>query len=176
LTETKKLKLMKTFITLLLFVAATVTIQAQTTLTCGKHNISGVGEKLSSVKYIGSDKKSNDVTNYYYLFTKEELIIWREELENGESKSIEKTTITKKDISTKNAPYLDLFPASEYEKPIERIYINCGKEECMQTESIYSWTNAGDVLKSTNGFYQIDGADKKIQQVFLDKLLAWIKN
>ena len=167
---------MKTIIALLLIVATTNTIQAQTTLTCGKHSISSVGEKLSSVKYIGSDKKSNDVTNYYYQFTKEELTIWREELENGEPKSIEKTTINKKDISTKNAPYLDLFPASEYEKPIERIYITCGKDECMQTESVYSWTNAGDVSKSTNGFYQIDGTDKKIQQAFLDKLLAWIKN
>lgn len=166
---------MKAILTLLLLGASVITSQAQTTLTCGNHSITGVGEKLDSVKYIGRDKKSNDVTSYYYQFSTETLTIWRAELENGEPKSIEKTVMNKKDISTKNVPYLDLFPASEYEKPIHRIYITCGTGECMTTESVYSWTSAADVTTSTNGFYQVDGADKKLQQAFLDKLLAWIK-
>lgn len=167
---------MKAILTLLLLGASVITSQAQTTLTCGNHSLTDVGEKIDSVKYVGMDKKSNDVTSYYYTFSTDVLTIWRAELENGEMKSIEKTMINKKDISTNKTPYLDLFPASEYEKPIQRIYINCENGECIATESFYSWTSAGDVSKSTNGFYQLDGADKKRQQAFLDKLLAWIKN
>lgn len=159
-----------------LVLALSITCTAQTTLSIGPHSFTGVGEKLSSVKYIGSDKKSNSVTNYYIKLGTDSLTIWEEAFDEGEIESISVIRINKKDIDQKNLPYLDVFPGSEYEKPVQRIYIKCAEGECIQSTSYYSWTKAGNETKSTNGFYQIDGSDKAVHQNFLNQLLSWIKN
>lgn len=162
----------------LLFIAAlfiAVVSYSQTSITCGNNTVIVTGEKLSSVKYIGRDKKTNAVTNYYYRIDSDSLKVWEEYINEGERESIITYTIHKKDINRKSMPYLDELPGSEYEKPLKRIYISCNNGECVQSASYFSWKQAGDVTLSTNIFCQIDGTDLKIHQAFLDKILAWLK-
>jgi hypothetical protein len=166
---------MKRLITLF---AASISLAgaAQTTLTCGQTTITMTGEQLSSVKFIGSDKKANAVTNYYYKLGADSITIWEEYINEGEKESVTVIRVHKKDIDRKNLPYLDLFPGSEYEKPVQRIYITCASGECIQSTAYYSWMAPGKETISTNGFYQIDGSDKTTHQNLLDKILNWLKN
>ncbi len=166
---------MKHLITLLA-IAVALTANTQTILVCGKNNITVTGQKVSSTKYIGSDKKSKSITNYYYQLGTDSLTIWEEFINDDEAvESITITTIAKKDISTKSSPYLDEFPGSEYEKPVQRIYIKCTDGDCMMATGFYNWTEPGSETHSTNGFYQLDGSDKKVQQELLNKILSWLK-
>jgi len=154
----------------------TVLSNGQITLTCGNNTIGVSGEKLSSVKFIGSDKKTNSVTNYYYSLQKDSLKVWEEVITDDLTESVGIYSIARKDISTKFAPYLDELPGTEYEMPLKRIYITCAGGDCVQSASYYSWKPKGEVVISTNRFYQVDGSNKQNHQAFLTKLLAWINN
>ncbi len=153
-----------------------IAASAQTTLSCGPHSIAMTGEKLSSVRFIGSDKKANAVTTYYYQISTDSITFWEEYVNEGEKESVTVIRIHKKDIDRKQPPYLDLFPGSEYEKPVQRIYITCAGADCIQSTAYYSWTAPGKASTSTNGFYQADGSDKTAHQLFLDKIANWLKN
>ncbi len=166
---------MKLLLTLLTIISISA-LKAQTTLVCGKNNIAVSGQKISYTKYIGSDKKSKSIYNYYYELRTDSLIVWEEFINDYEAvESVTVSSIAKKDISTKNLPYLDLFPGSEYEKPVQRIYITCDTGDCIQATGYYNWAEPGNETHNTNGFYQIDGSDKKIHQELLTKILEWLK-
>jgi hypothetical protein len=166
---------MKLLITLLAIFCIS-SLNAQTTLACGKNNVTVTGQKISSTKYIGSDKKSKSIFNYYYELRTDSLVVWEEFINDYEAvESITVSAIAKKDISTKTLPYLDLFPGSEYEKPVQRIYITCEESDCIQATGYYNWAEPGTETHNTNGFYQIDGSDKKLHQELLTKILDWLK-
>lgn len=85
-------------------------------------------------------------------------------------------TINKKDISTTSLPYLDEFTFSNYESPVQRLYIQCTDGDCMKSTKYQSWVEPGKESHDVTNYYQIDGSDKKVHQELLDKILTWLKN
>jgi hypothetical protein len=165
-------------ILLLTAIAFATTVSAQTKLVCGNNTIEVKGTLLSSVKYIGSDKKDNVVTSFYTLFENNTLTIWEENIDNGERQSVVVYTVNKKDIDVfeRKQPYLDEVTLSDYEKPTKRIYITCASNvDCVKSVSYFSWFAQGKTDDTVNRFLQIDGTDKAVHQKFLDQLLSWVK-
>ncbi len=166
---------MKKLFTIIAIIAV-LTAQGQTSLTCGKNVIAVSGEKVSSTKFIGTDKKDNAITNYYYQLGKDSLTIWEEYINEGEHESVAVISIHKKDINIIDLPYLDEYAFPNYENPVQRIYIQCKDGDCMKRISYQSWVEPGKESHDATNFYQIDGSDKKIQQELLNKILAWLKS
>ncbi|HQX95990.1 MAG: hypothetical protein IPN82_06175 [Chitinophagaceae bacterium] len=159
-----------------LAIIAILTAQGQTSLTCGKNVIAVSGQKISTTKFIGDEKKDNAITNYYYQLAKDNITIWEEYINEGVLESVAVFTINKKDISTTSLPYLDEFTFSNYESPVQRLYIQCTDGDCMKSTKYQSWVEPGKESHDVTNYYQIDGSDKKVHQELLDKILTWLKN
>ena len=78
-----------------LAIIAILTAQGQTSLTCGKNVIAVSGQKISTTKFTGDEKKDNAITNYYYQLAKDNITIWEEYINEGVLESVAVFTINK---------------------------------------------------------------------------------